>query len=284
LALPWEQDMQAWSNPAGPEEEGRAKLLLYTRHQAALISVNAYDHMLTLARALGGDGAMPIFSHASLSRVVCEAAVRLAWLMDPAISSEERIVRGAAALLDSAEERHKGVRALPAEMFARSVLRGMVNSCTAERDDVQKLITDAGLTIGYTGTGKKKRKTSVELELPSVSAPIKINITRLMAELLPDEPSWYNVGSSVAHSCYWGLRDVDGSRPGESMSLPPNVVDIGAAVLPAISASGLILSRCGACYGHDASAELQASKERHARIDELTCRAATSRWAQIPVP
>jgi hypothetical protein len=274
----------AWSNPAGPEAEGRAKLLLYMRHQAALVSVNVYDHMLTLARALGGDGAMPVFSHASLSRVVCEAAVRLAWFMDPAISSEERVARGAAALLDSAEERYKGVRALPAEKFAPAVLRGMVNSCTAERDDVQKLITDAGMTIGYTGAGKKRRKASVELETPSVSAPIKIRITSLMAELLPDEPSWYNVGSSVAHSYYWGLRDVDGSRPGEPMSLTPSVLDIGAAVLPAISASGLILSRCGACYGHDASAQLRASKERRAKIDALTRRAATSRWAQIPVP
>lgn len=60
---------------------------------------------------------MPLFSHASLSRVVCEAAVRFAWLMDPGISSEERIVRGAAALYYSADQRFKGVRRLPAESF-----------------------------------------------------------------------------------------------------------------------------------------------------------------------
>jgi hypothetical protein len=70
-----------------------------------LIYASAYDHLVTLGRVLGGDGAMPLFSHASLSRVVCEAAVRFAWLMDPGISSEERIVRGAVALSNSADER-----------------------------------------------------------------------------------------------------------------------------------------------------------------------------------
>ena len=49
----------------------RAKLLRYTRHQAMLIYANAYDHLVTLGRVLGGDGAMPLFSDASLSRVVC---------------------------------------------------------------------------------------------------------------------------------------------------------------------------------------------------------------------
>jgi hypothetical protein len=42
--------------------------------------------------------------------------------------------------------------------------------------------------------------------------PLKINVTELMAKLLPDSPSWYNIGSSVTDSTYWGLRDVDGSR------------------------------------------------------------------------
>ena len=99
---------------------------------------------------------MPLFSHASLSRVVCEAAVRFAWLMDPGISSEERIMRGAVALFISAEERYKGVRGLPAERFDRSVLRSMHDNCIAERDDVRELIADAGLTFGYSQNDKTK--------------------------------------------------------------------------------------------------------------------------------
>jgi hypothetical protein len=94
---PWNQDDKTVSDHASPHTEGQGKLLLNARHQAMLTYVNTYDHLHTLARDLGGDGAMPLFSHASLSRVICEAAIRFAWLMDPGISSEERIMRGAAA-------------------------------------------------------------------------------------------------------------------------------------------------------------------------------------------
>src|SRR5260370_562570 len=54
---------------------------------------------------------------------VCEAAVRFAWLMDPDISSAKRLVRAAVALHFSAEERSKGVRALPAERFDPRIYR-----------------------------------------------------------------------------------------------------------------------------------------------------------------
>ena len=277
---PWMHDDKTVADHAGPEAQGRARLLRYTRHQVMLIYANAYDHLVTLARILGGDEAMPLFSHASVSRVVCEAAVRFAWLMDPRISSEERIVRGAVALFESADQRFKGVRRLPAERFDRRLYRHMLDSCTAERDAVDELINCAGLTFGYTQNGKTKAR--LDLESPKVSIPLKINVTQLMAELLPDSPSWYNIGSSVTHSLYWGLRDVDGSRPGEPPALSPNVLDVGAAAESAISASGLILDRCGRCYGHDPSAHVQRSRERREAIDALMRRATGSTWAHIP--
>jgi len=56
---PWDQDDKAVADLAGPEAQGRAALLRHSRHQAALIYVNAYDHLMTLGRVLGGDGAMP---------------------------------------------------------------------------------------------------------------------------------------------------------------------------------------------------------------------------------
>ncbi len=120
---PWTQDDEAVADRADPVAQGRATVLRYARHQASLIYVNAWDHLITLARVLGGDGAMPLFSQASLARVVCEAAVRFAWLMDPDISSAKRLVRAAVALHFSAEERSKGVRALPAERFDPRIYR-----------------------------------------------------------------------------------------------------------------------------------------------------------------
>ena len=88
---PFELDRSAWSPAAGPRAEARGRLFGLAVHQAVLIYINAYDHMLTLGRALGGDGATTLFAHASLSRVVCEAAVRFAWILDSGIGCEERI-------------------------------------------------------------------------------------------------------------------------------------------------------------------------------------------------
>jgi len=43
---PWELDGKAISDQVGQEAHGRAELLRYARHQAVLIYVNAYDHLL----------------------------------------------------------------------------------------------------------------------------------------------------------------------------------------------------------------------------------------------
>jgi hypothetical protein len=277
---PWAQDDEAVADRADPVAEGRAVLLRYARHQVSLIYVNAWDHLITLGRILGGDGAMPLFSQASVARVVCEAAVRFAWLMDPDISSAKRLVRGAVALHVSAEERSKGVRALPADRFDPRIYEQMLDSSSQERDAIRKLIDGAGMAFGSSRKGSVK--VQLELQSPRVAIPLKINITELMAELLPDSPGWYNIGSSVSHSIYWGLRDVNHSRPGESLALTPNVLDVGAAVESAISASALILDRCGRMNGHDPAPHVQRAQKRRAEVDALMRRAVTSTWAHIP--
>jgi hypothetical protein len=49
---PHELDRGAWSETASPEAEARRRLLGITQHQATLVYINAYDHMLTLASAI----------------------------------------------------------------------------------------------------------------------------------------------------------------------------------------------------------------------------------------
>lgn len=277
---PWAKDDDAVTGLIYPVADCRAKLLRYARHQAALIYVNAWDHLTTLAMLLGGDGGMSLLSHASVSRVITEAAVRFAWLMAPDIRSEERLVRAAADLQYSADERSKGVRALPAQLFDRRIYQHMLNSCSQEQDTIRKLIDGAGMAFGFARNGREKIR--VEMQSPDVAAPLKVNVSERMAEWLPDSPSWYNVGSSVTHSIYWGLRDVNDSRPGEPLTLTPNVLDVGAAVESAISASALILDRCARMYGHDPTAHVQRAQERRAEVDALMRRAFASRWVRIP--
>jgi hypothetical protein len=262
---PQELDDQAWSQDASSRGDQRRQLLGLTQHQMLLICVNAYDHLLTLARALGSDGAMTLYAHSSLSRVVSEAAVRFAWILDSDIGSDERIMRGAVALLVSADERLRGVMSIPAANFDARLRQMMIDSCTSERESAWALISGTGIRLVRSGDGKKIAR--LELDTPKVRVPVKLDITDLMTKLLPDSPSWYNISSSITHSHFWGLRDAVTSAGGEPLAMAPNLMDVGAAAECAISASGLIISRCAAYYGQDPTPHVQRSQERRARID-----------------
>jgi hypothetical protein len=60
------------------------------------------------------------------------------------------------------------------------------------------------------------------------------------------------------------------------------VLDVSAAAESAISASGLILDRCGTCFGHDPSVQVRRTMQRREAIDALMRRATGSFWARIP--
>ncbi len=66
--------------------KAQQQLLASGQYQARLMLVNAYDHLASMGRLLGSDGAMSLYAHTTLSRSVCEAAVRHAWLLDPSIT------------------------------------------------------------------------------------------------------------------------------------------------------------------------------------------------------
>jgi hypothetical protein len=63
--------------------------------------------------------------------------VRFAWQHDSSVSSEERVVRGAVALLDSEEQRLKGAMRLPTQFGPR---RELIDRSTEERDRAREVI------------------------------------------------------------------------------------------------------------------------------------------------
>jgi hypothetical protein len=119
-------------------------------------------------------------------------------------------------------------------------------------------------------SGDGKKVVRLELNAPKVRVPVKLDVTDMMTKLLLDSPSWYNISSSVAHSHFWGLRDAVISAGDEPLALTPNLMDVGAAAECAISASGLIVSRCAAIT--DTTSTLTSSGVRSAaRQSTITC-------------
>jgi hypothetical protein len=162
-------------------------LLVAGQHQAKLMLINAYDHLISMGRLLGSDGAITLYAHTTLSRSVCEAAVRHAWLLDPSIGYKERITRSAAMLVANAENRLTGAREVPARNLGASTVPRLIDNCAAEYDQVRRLLDRAGMDIALDRAAKKAAR--VELRSPVVKVPVKLDIGPLMASLLRIHPA-----------------------------------------------------------------------------------------------
>ena len=154
---------------------------------------------------------------------------------------------------------------IPAAKFHPRARQALIDRCIEERDSARTMITDAGVTLVRSRDGKKI--AWLRLASPKVSVPVKLDVLELMDALLPDSPSWYNIGSGVTHSQYWALRDAVSSPRAELLAMTPNLLEVGAAAESAISASALIIARCGTYYGYETQAHVQRTRERREAID-----------------
>jgi len=247
--------------------KAQQRLLAAGHYQAKLMLVNAYDHLVSLGRLLGSDGAMSLYAHTTVSRSVCEAAVRHSWLLDPSISYEERITRSAAMLFANAENRLAGARDVPPHSLGASTVQRLIGNCAAEYDQVCKLLDRAGMDLVPDRNGKKIAR--VELRSPVVKAPVKLDIGPLMTSLLPDSPGWYRISSGTAHSAAWVLHNAVAGTSGPDLALTPDLLDVAAAAESAVSASALIIERHAMYYGHDPEPRVRQSKKRRAMLDVL---------------
>jgi hypothetical protein len=243
------------------------QLLARTHQEARLMHINAYDHLVSMSRLLGTDGAMSLYSHTSLSRVACEAAVRLAWLLDSSVTYEERLARGSAVLLAGAEDRLKGAQAIPVGSLPALIGQGMIHDRQDERDEVCDLIKSAGQNLGLDRT--KRKVARIEVPAAGVKVPMKLGIAPLMETYLPDSPNWYGLSSAVTHSTPWALHSA--VTPGQvgHLQLTPDLLEVGAAAQSAISASALIVKTCASYYGHDARSWVRKSSQRRSMLDTL---------------
>jgi hypothetical protein len=279
---PFGDDVAAATQADRSVREGQLKILAWGHYQARLTYVNAYDHLSSMARLLGSDGAMSLYAHTTMSRSVAEAAVRHAWLLDPSISYEQRLTRYAAVAYYGAENRLKGAKQSQVREATQQVRELLINKCSAEFDQVRALIDQAGMDLGLDRRGRDVAR--IELRGSDVKIPIKFETGPLMEELLAESPGWYLLSSGVSHSAPWVLDSaVVGDRSGPELSLTPDLLEVAAASQTAISASALILERHGNYFGFDPEPYTRKSRQRRMMLDTLM-REQFVRQATNPAP
>jgi len=270
-SCPRNTDARAWRRANHRYGAGQRRLGLLGQQQARLMFVNAYDHLVTMGRALGSDGTVSLYAHTTLSRAVCEAAVRVAWLLDSAVSYEMRLARSAAGLLASAESRVQGASAIPVKHLGAEQRQSLIAASEEVRDKAIRVIESAGFRRNMNKPGNKV--ASIELPVAHVKVPIKLDITSLMSELLPESPTWYAISSGVAHSATWALDSAIVSDQFESnLTLTPDVMEIAAAAETVISASALVIKTYGLYYGHNPDTRVCRSQQRRDVLDRLMVR------------
>ena len=216
--------------------QARRWILDETIRQAGRITTNAADHMLGLQKCMETTPEAQ-FCPMTLSRGMLDAATRVCYLLDPAISLETRLIRGAALLLDSSEEEMTAVRALPP---LEAPMPQALEIVTSIRDNVQGWITLAGMDIRI---GPKRRPDGIAWDTASKQVPLKVSVSSESARYFPDVPAAYRMASGVAHAMPWMLHDPD--------DRPSSVLLAQSAALAAMQGCIKIGQSFAGYYGHD---------------------------------
>jgi hypothetical protein len=264
----YDADLAAVSRADSRIRNAQRDLLALGRHQARLIYVNAHDHLTSMARLLGSDGAMSLYAHTTMSRSVCEAAVRHAWLLDPSISYEKRITRSAAMLYYGAKNKLRGAAQGLSQPSAAAIKPLIVGKCEAELNQACALIDRAGMDLGLDRWGRDVAR--IELHGSDVKVPVDFKTGTFTEELLAESPGWYLLSSAVSHSAPWVLDSaVMSGKGGPELTLTPDLLETAAATQTAITASALLIDRHATYFGFDPAPYVRKSHQRRGIIDAL---------------
>lgn len=248
----------------GRKGQAQRDIVNLTQHTARLLFTSFYDHLVSFGRLLGSDSMVSVFAHTTVSRAACEAAVRCAWLLDPQISSEERMVRSAVIIFNGSEDRVRGAKLT----LALTDRQDVVQNCVEDRVKCHDLIKSAGMRFERDRRGKET--ASISYPQARAKVPVKINVTDLMSQYLPGVPGWYLIGSGAAHSLPWSLQDaVADPTDAAKLVVSPSPLEAAAGAEAALDSAALLTQTYAHYFGHDPKAEMRAHRQRRGMIDRL---------------
>jgi hypothetical protein len=161
--------------------------------------ISALDHLQTWATLISVDlhrFPLPILSHFTLARAVYEPSLFTLWLLDPGISSRDRIGRGYAVQLKSLDD--MGV-------YQRSA---GLNSSEANAPALYARLLAAARRDGFVRTDARNttrhRTPSLTHPVPSISELFDM-YDQPPASGTPQARVRFNLLSGLAHSRYWAI-------------------------------------------------------------------------------
>ncbi len=247
------------------EDRAAQNRLYHAGWRAAFMMVTSVgDHVCAITDTANAD-APRAFAHMTLARAALEAAGRVDYLLCPAGTVEDRVLRSAAAMIASAEEELRAV----ADFAGWNVELHKSADASARRrhTEVMALVGTAGIEVTASKGG---RSVSVRWPVAGPGVSVSMNVTDVLGALLPTRPGAYRVGSGAAHSQPWVLDDDEAFNPQTNRltwALDP-VALAGSGDL-GIAACVVILDAFAALLGADPSEERLHAHEREQAMSRL---------------
>jgi hypothetical protein len=234
-------------------------------HMAELAIANMLDHLDALRAVLAtdiGEDKLPAFAHASLVRVIAEAAATACRWYDPDSDTVTRLLRTAVARRYDAEQDKKACDALPSHLsYAAQARQGADQRLSG----ASKLISDAGITEGV---GRDGKTLAHLVWRDGRKIPTKIEWSTEVASLFPDLFNLYQMGSGAIHSVPWHLGEVLLPSPtaASGFRASANPLSVGGAVDAALAVCSKMIERFGAYWGIDTTDLLQKTEVRRKTV------------------
>jgi hypothetical protein len=206
---------------------------------ASISLAGALDHLVTWFHLVAGDLArlpLPIFSHYTLARATYEPALLTLWLLDPSVTSKDRIARGYAAQLRSLDDFRKFQDELKATGDAANA--GML---------YERLFDDARAG-GLTTTDRRGN------EIPAMPVPSMIELFNTYDE--PNTagvmPSWlYRFISGHAHGREWAMMQHATAVDVEGVDTDMNKIGVDLKLVAFLAArTARVVERAVATHVH----------------------------------
>ena len=179
---PAEREMAAFPN---------GEIIRTAYSQGSILIEVAADHLMALSKTLTEP--VETFAPWACVRSVLETCALAAWLLDPALTAEERAKRSFALRFEGLTELSKFLRAVKGEQTD-------LDAAERRLDELE----DDAVACGFGRLQNKGRKRNgVAMLMPSA--------TQLIAQVFDDEPA-YRLLSAMTHGHHWALQQLGYTR------------------------------------------------------------------------
>lgn len=248
----------AWLKAPGEDRLAQNRLYHHGWRVAYMTATNVGDHLCAIADTASAE-APRTFAHMTLARAALEGAARINYLLSPAGTVRDRVLRAAAVMLASAEEELRAVAEFAG--WNGELHRAADRVARSRLSEVSSLIQAAGIEVVTTKSGG--RSAGLRWVGSSEAVSTSINITAILNTLAPSRPAAYRVGSGAAHSQPWVLDDDEAfDTRTNRLNWTFDPVALAGSVDLAILAAELTLDAFASLLGADASEERTRAQER----------------------